>query len=135
MRFRSLVASLTLSTALLLTSCLSVFGSEEEVQRNVGQYYIQSGYIYGSKMSGKYYIHNRYIYGPKRGGVYYLQLGYDPKKFGPFYILGPKKDGQFYIQGGYIFGPPGDLPWLEDDSDATSVEERASIGRKLKVFF
>ncbi|WP_177206621.1 MULTISPECIES: hypothetical protein [unclassified Variovorax] len=115
MRFRPAAVSLNLGTALLLSSCACVAGHGEGMQRNVGQYYIQSGYIYGPRMSGKYYILNRHIYGPRNNGAYYLQIDYDPKKFGPFYIWGPKKGGQFYVQGNYIFGPPGDLPWLDDD--------------------
>ncbi|NWA67712.1 hypothetical protein [Pseudomonas reactans] len=108
-------AILSLCAFLLLIGCSSVSEATEDKQKNVGQYYVQSGYIYGPEMSGKYYILNRYIYGPKNGGVYYLPADYDPKKFGPFYIWGPKKGGQYYIQGNYIFGPPGDLPWMTSD--------------------
>lgn len=81
---------------------------------HVGQYYIQSGYIYGPQMSGEFFILNRYIYGPRNNGIYYVQVGYDPKGVGPYYIYGPKKGGLYYIQNNYIFGPAGELPWMED---------------------
>lgn len=96
-------------------------GDSVNTKRHVGEYYINSGYIYGPKLSGKFYILNRYIYGPKNNGKYYVQVGYDPSKIGPFYIWGPKKGGLYYIQNNYIFGPPGELPWMEDsDPDENS---------------
>ena len=115
MHFRLVFASAALSVALLLGGCASASDKTQGEQRQAGQYYIQSGYIYGPKESGKFYILNRYIYGPKNSGIYYLPVDYDPAKFGPFYIWGPKMGGKYYIQGNYIFGPPGDLPWLRDE--------------------
>jgi hypothetical protein len=101
-------------TALLLSVCAAASGCSAPRRSPVGEYYIQSGYIYGPKMSGKFYILNRYIYGPKNNGAYYIQLGYVPTGIGPYYIYGPKKGGLYYIQNNYIFGPPGELPWMED---------------------
>lgn len=103
-----------LCIALLLSAGVAATSYAASPARHVGEYYIQSGYIYGPKMSGKFYILNRHIYGPNNNGAYYLPVNYDPKGFGPYYIYGPKKGGLYYIQGNYIFGPAGELPWMED---------------------